>query len=229
MSKPSYKRPTRELKKTITVFCEGDIEYNYIKEIQLHQKELGLSICINPVDMGGGGYENFYKEVSKYRIISNCIAVFVFVDYDRITNGSDNIDDFKKLYNYCDERNKHGPVPYFLIVSNPNFEYVACLHSKKYRNGDITDFIEKEYKKKLDEFKASKSVYTLLNSNDNSYENVIDSLRCKNKEQRVVSNTYTKNSPDKSIKITNTSYNDCITCMTSNIDEFFDIAFNWKI
>ena len=43
-------------------------------------------------------------------------------------------------YNYID--NKKGTIPHFLIVNNPDFEYVACLHVPEYKGQEVTRFLQ---------------------------------------------------------------------------------------
>jgi len=117
-------RPKRILRKNFVVFCEGDTEYNYIDKMRCKQ---GVHISIHPINMGGGGYSSFLHSV-KSESMTNCLAKFIIIDADRMKNHPGEIPKFKELSEYCKIQNQKKSVPIFLILDNPDFEFIACLH-----------------------------------------------------------------------------------------------------
>ena len=73
-------RKERVLKKRYAIFCEGDTEYNYIDKMRKNQ---GVELVIKPINMHGGGYSNFLRQIKK-EAQSNYLAKFIIVDADRI-------------------------------------------------------------------------------------------------------------------------------------------------
>ena len=70
----------------------------------------------------------------------------------------------------------------FIIMDNPDFEYVACLHSPQYRGQDPHKFIESVLgAKSIAAFKGNADVYNFLNSGELSYQTMMESLRGKEK------------------------------------------------
>ena len=118
------KEAERKLQKRFVVFCEGDTEYNYIDKMRKRQD---VQIALKPINMHGGGYSNFLKKI-KTESQTNCLAKFIIVDADRLVKHPGEKDSFLQLSEYCRLQNKKGTIPHFLIVNNPDFEYVACLH-----------------------------------------------------------------------------------------------------
>ncbi len=55
-------RKERVLKKRYAVFCEGDTEYNYIDKMRKNQ---GVELVLKPINMHGGGYSNFLRQIKK--------------------------------------------------------------------------------------------------------------------------------------------------------------------
>ena len=67
-------------------------------------------------------------------------------------------------------------------MDNPDFEYVACLHSPQYRGQDPHKFIESVLgAKSIAAFKGNADVYNFLNSGELSYQTMMESLRGKEK------------------------------------------------
>ena len=211
-------RRKRELQKRFIVFCEGDTEYNYIDKMR---KKQGVEIALKPINMHGGGYSNFLKRI-KTEAQTNCLAKFIIIDADRILKDSGEKENFKRLLEYCSLQNKKGVTPHFLIVNNPDFEYMACLHIPEYNGQDVTRFLEKVLKfGSLEQFKSNADVYKYLNSNGKSYEIMISRVKGKNK---FVSNEYSirKKNFDIAIKQTKVDW-DSLSGKNSNIEEFFDV------
>lgn len=210
-------RPIRNLKPTFIIFCEGDTELNYFNGMK---KKDDLAIFLKPINMKGGGYNNFLKELKKSSN-SNSIAKFVIIDLDVLI---DNINENKNLYeliNYCKKQNRTSSIPIFIIINNPDFEYIACLHSSAYKNQQCKEFIEKKFNyKNLDKFKSDKNVYTFLTSKDNSINNMLSKLNC----NKYIKNKYSIKKKTMDIKIDETIINKNNTSQKgSNINEFFEI------
>ena len=211
-------RPKKILRKKFVVFCEGETEYNYIDRMRKNQ---GVEIAIEPVNMHGGGYSNFLK-VIRTKSNTNCLAKFVIVDCDRISADQGERQNFLALLDYCRRQNAMKTVPHFLIVDQPDFEYVSCLHDPDFRGQDTSRYITDKWRyRNLQAFKADRNVYEFLNSNGRSYSNMLSSL---NKEQCVIVNDYIvrKNKFDIEIKGTRLELDNCMS-RGSNINEFFDV------
>ena len=184
-------REKRKLRKKFIVFCEGDTEYNYIDTMRLNQ---GVELALKPINMHGGGYSNFL-EVIKKEANNNCFAKF-------------------KL------QNSNKRIPHFLILDNPDFEYIACLHILEYQGQDVKKFIEQTLGfKNIDNFKAKKDVYEYLNTKGNSYNIMLDRLK-----EYIVKNSYNINKSNFDIRITKTDVIwDNENKRGSNIREMFEI------
>lgn len=211
-------RKTRVTKKTFKVFCEGDTEYNYIDEMRRQQR---LSITLKPVNMKGGGYSNFLEQV-KTDGTTNCLAKFIIIDGDRAVQEDGEKKNLRELLDYCILQNQSGRIPHFLIVDYPDFEYIACLHTPKYKGQNTAQYIIKELGyKDVDEFKADKKVYNVLNTNENSCTLMLLSL---NKANRFVINNYSINKRQYDIKASTIYDWDKLGRKGSNINEFFEIV-----
>lgn len=211
-------RKQRILKKRFAVFCEGDTEYNYIEKMRKNQ---GVELVLKPINMHGGGYSNFLQKI-KTEAQSNYLAKFIIVDADRIQAVPGERANFMRLLEYCMTQNRKGNTPHFLIVDNPDFEYVACLHSPEYNGQEIQKFIvSKLGVKDIAAFKSNPDVYDFLNSNAMSYEVMLDKVRGKRK---FLQNAYGIKKKTFEISIKNTTMQeDLLTSRCSNIEEFFDV------
>ena len=211
-------RPKRELQKRFVVFCEGDTEYNYINKMRKNQ---GVLISLKPINMHGGGYANFLSQIKK-EAKTNCLAKFIIVDADRLKKHPGEKDGFLRLVEYCRLQNDNGVVPHFLIVDNPDFEYVACLHVSEYNGQDVTRFIQTELNfQTLEQFKKHTQVYDVLNSGKNSYKVLVDRIRGK---EKFVRNCYSIKKKNFEISINKTDVTwDLVDRRGSNIEEFFDV------
>lgn len=209
-------RPKRELRKKFVVFCEGDTEYNYIDGMRLKQ---GVELALKPINMQGGGYANFLEEIRK-EAGNNCLAKFIIIDFDRARRHSGEKAKLMELIDYCKLQNTSKKIPHFLILDNPDFEYVACLHMESYQGQDIKKYIEQTLGLgDLDRFKAMKGVYEYLNEKSNSYRRMLSRL-----QKKVVENHYRINKADFSIQIDDTKIvweNENVR--GSNINEFFEV------
>lgn len=210
-------RNKREIKKRFKVFCEGDTEYHYINEMR---RQLKFSISLKPVNMMGGGYSNFLEYLYTDGT-ANCLAKFVIIDGDRAIKEEGEKKNLRELLEYCNLQNKCERTPHFLIVNYPDFEYVACLHTPKYRGQDVKHYIEKEMGyKSIDDFKADKKVYHVLNNRINSKEIMLAALK---KENCFVVNKYTVNQKRYTIKNRIVCEWDKLGYKSSNINDFFEM------
>lgn len=116
-------RKQRILKKRYAIFCEGDTEYNYTEKMRKNQ---GVELVLKPINMHGGGYSNFLRQIKK-EAQTNYLARFIIVDADRITTVSGEKENFLKLLEYCRIQNDKGNAPIFVVADNPDFEYIAWL------------------------------------------------------------------------------------------------------
>lgn len=213
-------RPKRELQKRFVVFCEGDTEYNYIDKMR---KNKSVQISLKPINMHGGGYSNFLKKI-KSESQTNCLAKFIIVDADRLIKHHGEKASFQQLVDYCRLQNKKK-IPHFLIVNNPNFEYVACLHVPEYKGQEIEKFLQNSLGfKTLEQFKKNTEVYECLNKEECSYKVLIKRIQGKDK---FVKNKYSVNKKKFEVAITQTEVEwDLLAKRCSNMEEFFDII-NW--
>ncbi|OUP84204.1 hypothetical protein B5F07_08695 [Lachnoclostridium sp. An169] len=211
-------RPKRELKKRFIVFCEGDTEYNYIDKMR---KNKGVQVALKPINMHGGGYANFLEKI-RTEAQSNCLAKFVIIDADRIMKHSGEKEKFKELLDYCRIQNQRGKIPHFLIVNNPDFEYIACLHDSSYKGENADRYIKNVFGvSSVQNFKGMAEIYTFLNQKERSYQNMLAYLRDKKK---LVRNIYAVKRKTFDIVIHKTEIDwDMLYGKNSNIEEFFDV------
>lgn len=212
-------RPKKETKKTFRVFCEGDTEYNYIEEFR---KQKRIAISIKPVNMHGGGYRNFLDTLKTDSTV-NCLAKFIIIDGDKAVTDETEKQNLKELLRYCILQNKSNRIPHFLIINSPDFEYVACLHTSKYRNQNVSQYIVKELGyKSLEDFKADEKVYNVLNTKGNSSDLMCSKLENMNK---LIINIYSVKKSLYEIKVSETLCNcDNLGHKGSNINEFFEVV-----
>lgn len=212
-------RPKRALRKKFIVFCEGDTEYNYIDAMRLKQ---GVELALKPVNMHGGGYTSFLDEIKK-EASNNCLAKFVIIDFDRVKKHSGELQKLKEIIEYCKLQNNSKRIPHFLILDNPDFEYIACLHMDEYQGQDVKKYIEQTLGfENIEKFKAKKDIYDYLNTKGNSYELMLSRLR-----GQIVINHYQINKTSFEIKISKTDIKwDNESKRGSNINEFFSVI-NW--
>lgn len=211
-------RPKRELQKRFVVFCEGDTEYNYIDKMRKNQ---GVHIALKPINMHGGGYSNFLKKI-KTEPQTNCLAKFIIVDADRLMKHTGEKESFQKLVDYCRLQNGKGATPHFLIVNNPDFEYIACLHAPEYKGQDVTRFLQMAFGfQSLEQFKKNTEVYECLNNGERSYQFFIKKIQGKGK---FVKNTYSVKRKSFEVTISQTYVEwDLLEQRGSNMEEFFDV------
>lgn len=160
----------------------------------------------------------------KQRILQKRFEIFCEGDteFDRINTVPGEYVNFMRLVEYCITQNRNGNTPHFLIVNNPDFEYVACLHSPEYNGQDIHKFIlAKLGAKDIDTFKGNTEIYNFLNSNGLSNKIMLDKIRDK---EKFIRNDYDvkKTTFDITIKSTDVEF-DLLSRKCSNIDEFFDV------
>lgn len=211
-------RKKRQLRKRFVVFCEGNTEYNYIDKMR---RRPDVVLAIEPVNMGGGGYASFL-EIVKTKTFYNCLAKFIVVDADRLLADKAEEKRFMELVDYCKRQNDLGTVPHFLIVNQPDFEYIACLHDERYNGKDTHQFILKIWKyKQISEFKADEHIYDFLNKGKCSVSNMLQSLQ---ERTQMIVNEYHINKTLFDIGISKTEvFMNNAHLKGSNINEFFDV------
>lgn len=185
------------------------------------RKKSDVNVVIKPINMSGGGYLNFLKKI-KTDSITDCLAKFIVVDGDRINNDFQERRYFFQLLEYCSIHNRRRDVPYFLIVNNPDFEYVACLHFDNYKNQACNKFLLQELGyQNIEQFKGNKDVYKLLNVNNRSYQTA---CKCLIGKDKLVSNKYAIKKKSFEISVKETLFNEMhIGKRCSNIEEFFNV------
>ena len=211
-------RKLRILKKRYAIFCEGDTEYNYTEKMR---KKQGVELVLKPINMHGGGYSNFLRQIKK-ESQTNYLAKFIIVDADRIVKVPGEKENFMRLLEYCKLQNDKGNTPLFIIANNPDFEYVACLHDAEYRGQDTKNYIIKAWGyKEIDAFKNDSEVYEFLNSGKKSFYNLLGIIR---RQEKLVKNQYEIKKKTFDISIKSTVFNqDMLDQRVSNIEEFFDV------
>ncbi|MDE5938645.1 MAG: RloB domain-containing protein [Lachnospiraceae bacterium] len=211
-------RKPRTTQKIFKVFCEGSTEYHYIDEMR---RQKNLSITLKLTNMEGGGYSRFLEQI-EIDGTTNCLAKFIIIDGDRAVKEEGEKKNLQKLIDFCKRQNKYGKIPHFLIVTYPDFEYIACLHMPKYKGQDAAHYLTKELGyQSIDAFKADAKVYHILNTNGNSYEQMLPLLK---KENCLVINKYSISEKQYEIKIPTTTCNwDNVDRKGSNINEFFEV------
>lgn len=210
-------RKIRETKKHFKVFCEGDTEHAYIDEMRRQKK---FSITLKPVNMQGGGYSNFLEQV-KTDSGTNCLAKFIIIDGDRAVMDTNEKENLRELLEYCKLQNQSGRIPHFLIVDYPDFEYIACLHTPKYKGQDVSQYIVKEMGyKSVAALKADSKIYNVLNTNGNSSDLMLSALK---KENCFIINKYSINKKFYEITISTSYYWEKLGRKGSNINELFEV------
>lgn len=211
-------RKQRVLKKRYAIFCEGDTEYNYTEKMR---KKQGVELVLKPINMHGGGYSNFLRQIKK-ESQTNYLAKFIIVDADRIVSVPGEKENFLRLLEYCRIQNDKGNTPLFVIADNPDFEHVACLHDTDYKGQDTKGYIVKTWGyKNLDAFKNDTEVYEFLNTGKRSFEVLLGILR---RQDKLVKNLYEIKKKTFDIRIRSTVFNqDMLDQRVSNIEEFFDV------
>lgn len=190
------------------------------------RRQKRLSIALKPLNMKGGGYSNFGEQV-KTDGTTNCLAKFIIIDGDRAIAEDGEKKKLRELLEYCILQNRNRRIPHFLIVNYPDFEYLACLHIRKYKGQNAAQYIVKELGyKSVDEFKADKKVYNVLNTNGNSYNLMLSLLK---DEFCFVINSFSINKKQYEIK-TSTVYDwSKLGVKGSNIHEFFKVINSFNI
>jgi hypothetical protein len=210
----------RKGKLKLKLFVEGDTEENYFKKFR---KNNNVEIIYKEINLGGGGYTSFLKEIKKSSD-RGYVATFIIIDLDRFINEPSQNKPFEELVKYCRRQNKNGRIPYFLIATNRDFEFFACSHCKDYKDSHTTAYIINKFDyPSLDEFKSDKKLYEFLNSNSRSFENAINKIKGR---KPYISNIYKKeiNGIDITIKVKNTIISEEALCYYhSNIYELINI------
>lgn len=185
------------------------------------RRQSKFSIALKPVNMKGGGYSSFLDSL-RTDGSKNCLAKFVIIDGDRAIKEEGEKKNLRELIEYCSSQNKYERIPHLLIVNSPDFEYVSCLHTPNYKEQDVKQYIEKEMGyKSIDDFKADKKVYHVLNNRGNSKGLMLEALK---KGSCFVINKYKiYNKKQYTMKNEIICQWDKLGCKGSNIDDFFGV------
>lgn len=219
-------RKNRKTQKNIILYVEGDTEKNYFNEFKKVEKEK-IKISIEKIDnMGGGGYSNFLEKLKKSAPEYGYLAIFVIIDLDKINNPGEK-KKLEELINYCKTKNKQKSIPHFLIGTKDDFEYFACCHCDNYNNSDVKKFITQNLPyRTVDELKADKNVFYVLNRDGRSYE-IANEKFIKKGNKFYIFNEYSFQKTSMDIKIKNILINEeALNCKHSNIHQFFEIIFS---
>lgn len=211
-------RPQRKLTCTFRIFCEGDTEFNYFNAL----RKLTENVKIIPVNMKGGGYKEYLKKIKKDSP-QNRVATFIIIDCDRARDISAEKTALITLIDYCKRQNEKSSSPYILILNNPDFEYIACLHDSSYKGGNTKQHIIKIFGfKGVDEFKSNTNIYDFLNK-DQSRNYQVKLEKLKRNDKKFLQNQY-QFDVTKVIISVDTSINwDELHNNNSNIDELFKL------
>lgn len=213
---------TRHVQQNVKVLVEGYTEKYYVSGLKNNTPTV-LNIQ-PPVNMDGGGYKNFIKEVKKLDYKA-CVAIFIIIDLDNASKDKENL---YTLIDLCKQKTLNTKIPYFLIGTNNDFEYFSCCHSNTYKNTDTSSYILNTFKyKTITEYKSDNKIYTKLNTTPYNYTNAIN----KTKSGYTTNNTFFKNDYIKninganiSIKINSFNINThALSFNNSNLFEFFNI------
>ena len=219
-------RKNRKTQKNIILYVEGDTEKNYFNEFKKVEKEK-IKISIEKIDnMGGGGYSNFLEKLKKSAPEYGYLAIFVIIDLDKINNPGEK-KKLEEFINYCKTKNKQKSIPHFLIGTKDDFEYFACCHCDNYNNSDVKKFITQNLPyRTVDELKADKNVFYVLNRDGRSYE-IANEKFIKKGNKFYIFNEYSFQKTSMDIKIKNILINEeALNCKHSNIHQFFEIIFS---
>ena len=210
-------KPQRQLKKKIVIYCEGDTEYNYFDAIR---KMPNVEISIQAINMHGGGYRNFLTEIRKSGNYGK-IATFIIIDGDRAEQVPQEKERLKELMDYCKMQNEKKSYPsYFLVVNNPDFEYVACLHDEHYKGGNIEQHITKNFGfKDIEKFKENEKIYDFLHKDSRHHKIMLEKIK---RQKKLIENEYEKKSVIITVTETKIDW-DLIGQKSTNINEIFEI------
>lgn len=208
-----------KIRPKIKVFVEGDTEENYISELK---KCSDCSFTIKPVNMNGGGYQNFLNKLKKDSSTGHS-AVFIIIDLDKAESEKDEL---KKLIKFCRDKNKYSDIPYFLIGTNKDFEYFSCCHCPSYKSNNTDRYITKELGyKSVDECKADKNIYNKLNKGKKNYKVALQKVANGKNSMKYFNYEYKKPTRvGKLIKVKKFMTNDeALNYLHTNMYDFFDL------
>ena len=169
--------------------------------------------------MKGGGYANFLNEI-KTKGQSNGLARFIIVDADRMQSHSGEDAAFLRLLEYCRQQNRKKAIPCFLILDNPDFEYVACLHAADFSEQATEKFIRENMRFScMAEFKRKKDNYEFLTNRAYSSKNMLKRLRG---SKKALYNKYIIQRRNYSIRVPETVFKTAdLPVRRSNLEEFW--------
>lgn len=210
-------RPQRKLIRTFRIFCEGDTEFNYFNAL----RKLTESVKIIPVNMEGGGYREYLKKLKKDSP-QNRVATFVVIDCDRARNMAEEKEALIKLINHCKRQNEKSSSPYILILNNPDFEYIACLHDSSYKGGNTKQHIIKIFGfDGVGEFKSNATIYDFLNKDSKSYLTMLQKIE--RNDKKFIKNKFQFDIQKIIISVETSIDWDELHNNNSNIDELFKL------
>lgn len=153
-------RNPRNIERKVKVFVEGHSEENYIKLLKKAKK---LSVVQTPVNVGGGGYTDFIKELRKHPF-NGYLATFLVLDMDRYISDINERPKFKELIELCNKENRNGN-HCFVIGNNANVETFFAMHFPDF------DLSKKNFlKSKIKNYdKNDVKIFEKLNEGDASY------------------------------------------------------------
>ena len=127
---------------------------------------------------------------------------------------------FLRLLEYCRQQNRKKAVPCFLVLDNPDFEYVACLHAEDFSDQATEKFIREKMRfQSLAEFKRKEDIYEFLTSGAYSSENMLKRLRG---SKKALYNKYIIQRRNYSIRVTETVFKKAdLSVRCSNLEEFW--------
>lgn len=136
---------------------------------------------------------------------------------------ADEKDALIKLIDHCKLQNLKSASPYILVLNNPDFEYIACLHDSKYKGGNTKQHITKVFGfKGVDDFKSNSNIYDFLNKDKSrNYQVMLDKLT--QNDKKFIQNQFTFDVAKVIISVATSINWDELYNNNSNIDEFFKL------
>ncbi len=116
---------------------------------------------------------------------------------------------------------KKKGIPYFLIVNNPNFEYICCLHDERYNGQSVEQYIINVYGfSNLSQFKSKKDIYSFLNTGNRNYKNMLSKLG----RNKIIINEFRVSKRRFEVRANQTRFcRDALERKGSNVNEFFEV------
>ncbi len=121
--------PTRALKKSIRIICEGETEQNYLSSMRVDRfKEKRIKIQPElPRKTGWNGLLDMVERILDDSSNSNVITVFCVIDMDTILS-QNQMDRYDSKKSMLQKRAAKKAIPLFFIESMPCIEFWFLLH-----------------------------------------------------------------------------------------------------